>query len=104
MELLNKLAPPPTYAIDQIAQEHGHQVLRTPQYHPELQPIEICWGIVKNTVANKCDFSMSGLREQLEAGFQKVTKSTCSQLVKKIRVIEDNFWKEDEILYGDPQG
>jgi len=34
-----------------------HSILRTPQYHPELQPIETCWGIVKNHMADQCDFT-----------------------------------------------
>ena len=46
-EILNKIAPVPTYDLDEIASEQGHKILRTPPYHPELQPIETCWGIVK---------------------------------------------------------
>ena len=42
-----KLTPEPTYVIDEIARKHGHEVMRTPPYHPELQPIETCWGVVK---------------------------------------------------------
>jgi len=41
----------PAYALDVLAEESGHQILRTPQYHPELQPIEECWGVVKNHCA-----------------------------------------------------
>lgn len=33
VELLNRFAPSPTYAIDEIAREYGHEILRTPQYH-----------------------------------------------------------------------
>ena len=40
--------PKPEFKIDQIAESKGHTVLRTPQYHPELQPIERCWGVLKN--------------------------------------------------------
>jgi len=54
--MLAKLAPAPTYALDELAAEHGHEILRTPPYHPELQPIETCWAVVKNQIArkNKC--------------------------------------------------
>ena len=44
--------------LDEIACEHGHEVIRTPPYHPELQPIEICWGVLKNEVARHCDFTL----------------------------------------------
>lgn len=94
-ELLKKMAPVPVYTIDEIAQSHGHEVLRTPPYHPELQPIEICWGVVKNHVARKCDFTMIGLNKQLDSGFDKVTAKTCEEIIAKVRKIEDEFWTED---------
>jgi transposase len=95
VEILNKLAPEPLYAIDEIARSHGHEVIRTPPYHPELQPIEICWGIVKNHVVRNCDFTMNNLIEQLDSGFDKVTSKTCTKIVAKMRKIEDEFWTED---------
>lgn len=98
VEILKKMAPEPTYLIDEIAREYGHEVVRTPQYHPELQPIELCWGVVKNEVARNCNFTMKNLEIQLENAFQKVTADTCEKIVKKIKKIEDKFWDEDALL------
>jgi transposase len=98
VEILRKFAPEPTYALDELAKEQGHEIVRTPPYHPELQPIEVCWGITKNEVARHCDFTMKGLQKQLELAFQKVTGETCKKIIKKIRVVQDNYWKEDESL------
>lgn len=98
IELLNKIAPAPTYAIDVIATQAGHEILRTPPYHPELQPIETCWGIVKNQVARNCDFTMANLLLQLETAFGSVTEKTCAGLIKKTRLIEDDFWASDAEL------
>jgi len=95
IELLQKIAPTPTYAIDLIAEQAGHEVLRTPPYHPELQPIETCWGIVKNQVARNCDFTMANLLLQLNTAFDSVTNKTCEGLIKKIRGVEDDFWASD---------
>ncbi len=97
-ETCKKIAPVPEFKLDRIAQEYGHQILRTPPYHCELQPIEQCWGIVKNYCRDHCDFTMKGLSEQLEKGFSKVTKTTCQKLILKIHKQEDLFWKEDEEL------
>ena len=99
IEVLNKIAPTPTYAIDEIAEKYGHQVLRTPPYHPELQPIETCWAVVKNAVAKNCDFTMANLIVQLDRSFEQVTAKTCDGLIKKIRTIEDDFWEEDWRMY-----
>jgi hypothetical protein len=98
IEMLTKLSPEPTYKIDVIARKHGHEVLRTPPYHPELQPIEICWGILKNEIARNCDFTMDNLKIQLENAFDKVTADTCQKIIKKIRATEDKFWEDDAKL------
>ncbi len=95
VEILKKLAPAPSYAIDEIARSHGHEVIRTPPYHPELQPIETCWGVVKNHIARNSDFTMKNLIQQLEAGFDKVTGKTCAEIIEKVRKVEDEFWTED---------
>ena len=98
VELLNKVAPEPDYALDEIASENGHEMLRTPRYHPELQPIELCWAVVKNHVARNCDFKMKTLFENLEHGFENVRAETCVKMISKVRKIEDKFWKEDSKL------
>jgi len=95
VEILKKLAPQPSFAIDEIARSYGHEVIRTPPYHPELQPIETCWGVVKNHIARNSDFTMKNLFEQLDAGLAKVTGKTCAEIIKNVRKIEDDFWTED---------
>ncbi len=95
IEIIKKIAPEPLYEIDEMAKSFGHEVLRTPPYHPELQPIEICWGVVKNHIARNCDFTMTNLIKQLDNGFEKVTADTCSKIIAKIRKVEDEFWADD---------
>lgn len=98
IEILRKIAPEPTYVIDEIARQHGHEVIRTPPYHPELQPIEMCWGILKNEVARHCDFTLENLKRQLEDAFEKITAETCQRIIKKVRSVEERFWEEDARL------
>ena len=100
VEILNKISPSPKYDIDEIAAENGHEILRTPPYHPELQPIETCWAVVKNQISRNCDFTMANLLTQLDDAFACVTAKTCAGLIKKVRDVEDRFWKEDAVLYG----
>jgi transposase len=98
VEVLKKIAPVPTYEIDEIAKKYGHEIVRTPPYHPELQPIEVCWGVLKNEVARHCDFTMGNLLDQLELAFSKVTSDTCKKIIKRVKKIEDKFWEEDAKL------
>lgn len=98
VEALNKIGAEPIYAIDEIASQQGHEVIRTPPYHPELQPIEICWGVLKNEIARNCNFTMKNLEIQLENAFKKVTQETCGKIIKKIKKIEDEFWDNDSAI------
>ena len=95
-ELCCRFAPKPEFSLDKLAFEKGHTILRTPPYHPELQPIEKCWGVVKNHIAANNDFtSMEKVKSLLEEGFLKVTPQTISGISKKIKKQEDDFWIED---------
>ena len=96
-EKCQQLAPKPKYKLDVIAEKAGHTIIRTPQYHPELQPIEIGWGVVKNYCAKKCDYTIEKLRIHLEGGFQQVTPITLTEIFKKVRSEEDRYWEEEEI-------
>lgn len=90
-----QLCPQPAYELNRIAQAEGHQVLRTPPYHPELQPIEKCWAVVKNHCAAKCDYTLKGLRTHLDEGFNKVTPETCRAVIADMQSEEDRYWRED---------
>ena len=37
----------PKYVIDEMAKAAGHEVVRLPPYHCELNPIELAWSQVK---------------------------------------------------------
>lgn len=39
--------PTPTYALDEMAKEKGHQVLRLPPYHCQYNAIELIWAQIK---------------------------------------------------------
>jgi hypothetical protein len=98
-QLCKRFAPVPEFKLDQIAEAAGHSILRTPQYHPELQPIETCWGIFKNYMADKCDFTMSNFRSQLPVALSKVQPKTCIKLISKVVKQEEKYWTEDSQLY-----
>lgn len=91
-------APVPEFRLNLLAAAEGHTILRTPQYHPELQPIEICWAVVKNYMADNCDFTITGLRNRLPEAFAKVTATTCTKIISEVRGKEDEYWEDDELL------
>ena len=94
-DLCSRFAAKPEFLIDRIAHKAGHSILRTPPYHPELQPIEICWAVVKNYVAQHNDFTMDKVYTLLDEGFANVTNKTCQKIIMKTNRQEKDFWSED---------
>jgi hypothetical protein len=93
--LCKSFEPKPEYKIDKIAEAAGHSILRTPQYHPELQPIEMCWGVMKNYMAKHCDFTLRKFRNNLPLAFFQVTSKTCQKMIAKTVAEENKYWEED---------
>jgi len=59
-----------TFAIDRLLTYHGHTVLRLPPYHPDLNPIEKMWAIVKNrTAAKNVTFKLQDVKHLAEQNF-----------------------------------
>jgi transposase len=98
VDILEKVAPAPTYAREALASAQGHEILRTPPYHPELQPIETCWAGVKNQIARKSKFTLAHLLEQRDDAFANGTEETCTGLIQKVREVEDKYWREEAQL------
>src|SRR5713101_5406695 len=62
IDLINQHRPVKIYKLDHILQTNplytgrNIAILRTPQYHPELQPIEKCWGVMKQYILRFAHF------------------------------------------------
>lgn len=73
------------YVIDELIRSKGFEILRLPPYHPELNPIEKIWGILKNYVANKnveqnLSSIMALINERLEMIDQTIWANTCRHI------------------------
>ena len=88
---------------DMLKNDHNYkarniEILRTPQYHPELQPIEKCWGVMKQYMAQHCDFTLTGLRSNLEIAWTKINTKTMDGIMKKITYWEGYHYDQDSLL------
>jgi hypothetical protein len=79
------------YVIDKLLSEHGHSVLRLPPYHPELNPIELMWALVKNYVAAHNDKFNNVKVEEWKKNSDHVTK------------IEDDYLQREHIVDEDQE-
>ena len=50
LQLIVANCPTLKYAVDEMAKASGHEVVRLPPYHCELNPIELAWSQVKRHI------------------------------------------------------
>jgi hypothetical protein len=65
------------FVTHKVAQKYEHTVMFTPPYHPEFQPIEKVWAIVKQPVAFDPDLeeTCTKLQRKLLTALKEVTNS-----------------------------
>ena len=87
---------------EQVAKDAGHQLLLTPPYHSDLQPIELVWAKVKGNVGRKYakGVSLDTVQKRLLNEFQQLEKTGHSSISRMIAtstsIAEDFFENEDD--------
>jgi transposase len=85
-----------TYKFDFILEEHGHCVLRLPPYHPELNPIELIWGLVKNCAAtHNVSFRLDEVENLLRQKFNSVTPDEWASRCLHAKSFEDRYLEDE---------
>jgi hypothetical protein len=86
-----------TPIVQKIAENAGHKLLLLPVHHPELNPIELVWGITKNECGRllRDGVKFIEVRKHLINAFDKITATTCLKLCDKIIEKEEEYWGID---------
>jgi transposase len=104
IELIREHRPKRKFLLDDMLcndPEYKHrniEILRTPQYHPELQPIEKCWAVMKQYIGKNCDFTKKGLLDNIQNSWAKVTMKTMRGIMEKVQYWEDYHFQQDDLL------
>lgn len=89
----------PQYEIEQMLNEYGHEVLRLPPYHCDLNPIEKIWAIVKRRIAEKnVAQAPSEISAITEAAFRTVTAEEWLNVCIHVEKIEDKYFESDRLM------
>jgi hypothetical protein len=95
--------------LQEVFVKHGYELIFTPPYTPQTQPIELVWAHVKNYVARQTDAhsnvaSLQGLVRQGfygdAAGHQACDASLCSRLIGSCHKWMNKFIENDDDLNG----
>ncbi|XP_072377997.1 uncharacterized protein [Diabrotica undecimpunctata] len=89
----------PVYAVDQLLAQHGHSVLRLPPYHPELNPIEKIWAILKNEVAARnTTFKLADVLELAKIRLNEITPEIWANTCRHVDKVEEEYFSREYIL------
>lgn len=74
------------YEVVRVAQENGHEVLFTPPYHSDIQPIELLWALIKGNIGRQYDDMtiLDTVHSQLLSEFDNISKPGCQRIQKMI--------------------
>ena len=74
----------------------GHEVVRLPVAHCELNPIELAWSQLKEYVRdNNRKFTLKEVERLVHEGFHCVTPLKWKRMVHHVQQIEDHYWEHD---------
>ena len=99
MEKITKARPTKRYATDAIAEKFTHTVLRLPVAHPELNPIELAWSVIKGYVTkhNK-KFTLSEVERLTREAIGTVTPTLWEKFCTHTAKVEEMYWKKDGLI------
>ena len=73
LQLIVTSSSTPKYTIDEMAKAAGHEIVRLPPYHCELNPIELAWSQVKRCIKeDKKLFTLTVIKKLTFKGFDQV--------------------------------
>ena len=99
LSLIRLSNPQPKYVVDEMAKTFGHEVIRLPPYHCELNPIELCWSQVKGYIKKyNTKFTLSAVKDLTYEAFKKVGPEQWKKNIEHVRSkVEDHFWRADNL-------
>lgn len=81
LPIINAVEP----VVCQMARAEGHEIVFTPPYHSDLQPIERVWAVVKGNVGRQYNDSttFADVLRRLNDAFASLTSETVQGCIKK---------------------
>lgn len=85
-----------SYVVDNMAKDAGHNVLRLPPYHCELNPIELAWAMVKGYVKqHNTTYEIDDVKVILNTAIERVTSVKWQNFLQHVKTEEDKMTEVD---------
>lgn len=84
------------YSIDGLIRHAGHDVLRLPPYHPDLNPIEMVWATMKQHVAARnITLKLNDVKQLAIEAFDTISTASWKDRCEHVKKIETNYAETD---------
>lgn len=96
--IVKRNTPDPIYEADEILNQCGHEVLRLPPYHCDLNAIELVWSLAKRKVASKnIAVTTAALEEIIKDSFENVSAQDWKKMTDHVINVENKYKERDKI-------
>ncbi|XP_026333552.1 uncharacterized protein LOC113240452 [Hyposmocoma kahamanoa] len=96
--LVHKHNPDSVYEADELLRTNGHEVLRLPPNHCELNPIELIWSLAKRKVAKKnINLSAADTEKLISECFASITAEEWKKMTDHVVHVENKYKERDHI-------
>jgi hypothetical protein len=87
-------------ALEEFLEAKGHVCRMLPKMHPELNPIESYWAMMKVYLREVCDYNVAGLRRHLPEAVKSVPIATVRRHFRRSARFRSLYHREAEL--GEP--
>lgn len=101
-ELISENAPKSKkYCIDELLKCHGHDVIRLPPYHCDMNPIELAWASIKRYVRERnanSELNLKTLTNLTIEAIKNVSSKEWENYCSHVENIEKKYWETDGVV------
>ena len=96
LQICKQHKPTSSFLLDSILKEYGHDCLRLPAYHADLNSIELIWATMKGYIARRnVSFKMTDVIQLTHDAIAAVTEDDWVSSCRHVDDVERKYWDAD---------
>ena len=96
LQICKQHKPTPSFLLDNILKKYGHDCLRLPAYHTDLNSIELIWAMMKAYIARRnVSFKMTDVIQLTHDAIAEVTEDDWVSSCRHVEEVYRKYWDAD---------